>query len=909
MTAEPLPHVDLRLVPAALAAWLTTIAALAAPPPFGFVAGSLAVLLAGVLLAITRTAHPTHAPLPSSTTPPAGAPGGRDLPLAGGGSEPATTCGAVHCDRPCPEVAGDGSLGDRSRAEPAGCPDTPVVTGCGSEPAATVAAASGAQPRGVVVGGRGLPVVDGADAESVTSRVAPGHRPRAGAVGGGRAWTARWLVPAALALGFAGVAALGVAIRVQARDASPLARLAADSAAVTLDVAVADDPRPLAVRGTGGPAGVLVRARAQRVAAAGRAWTVSGEVIVLAPAEGWRDLLPSQRLSLDGRLSPPRGGDLTAAVVSVRVPPRLLGEPSWAHRAAGGLRAGLRDAAAVLPDGASGLLPGLVVGDTSRMDPVLAEHFRTTGLSHLTAVSGMNLTIVAGAVLLLLRALTAGPRISAAGAGLALVGFVVLARPSPSVLRAGAMAAIALVALAVGRGRSAMPALAATVLALVLAAPGLARSPGFALSVVATAALLLLVPAWSRRLRRRGVPRGVAEAVAIPAGAHLVTAPLIAAISGTLSLVAVPANLLAAPAVAPATVLGVLVAVTSPISTAVAEMLARLAGLPVGWLVLVAERGARVPAAAVHWPAGVRGGLELAGALALGVALVRIRGFRRTALAGVVGAALVMVPARLVLPAWPPSGWVFVACDVGQGDALAVNAGPDTAVVIDAGPDPTAVDSCLRGLGVTRVPLLVLTHLHADHVGGLDGVLRGRAVGAVEVGPLREPAWAWRAIVAAAERRRLPLLTSAAGEVRELAGVRLEVVAPRTSLRGTRSDPNNSSVVLRVRAAGHTILLTGDVEVEGQEAIVGTGADLRADVLKVPHHGSAWQSPEFLARVRPALAVVSVGAGNDYGHPSSRLLAELTRLGARTVRTDRDGDVAVSATGGRLAVTTHQHPP
>ncbi|HVQ91148.1 MAG TPA: DNA internalization-related competence protein ComEC/Rec2 [Mycobacteriales bacterium] len=719
------------------------------------------------------------------------------------------------------------------------------------------------------------------------------------------AGTRRWAPAVALLLGCAAAAAIATAVRVQARDSSPVARLATERAAVVADLVVTDDPRPL----PGGSDRVAVPARVERVAAGAAAWRGSARVLVLAPSTGWQGLLPSQHLRADGRLTPPRRGDLTAAVLTIRGPPELRGGPSLPQRAAGHLRDGLREAAAVLPDGPRGLLPGLVVGDRSGLDPVLVESFKTTGLTHLVAVSGTNVAIVAGSVLLLLRAATAGPRTAAVGGGLALAGFVVLARPSPSVLRAAVMGGIALIALAAGRPRAAVPSLALTVLVLLLAVPSLAGDPGFALSVAATAALLLLAPGFARRLRLRGVPRGIAEAVAVPAVAHLATAPLIAGLSGTLSLVAIPANLLAEPAVAPATVLGVLIALVAPVSHRLARLLARVAGLPVGWIVLVAERGARVPGAQLPWPAGLVGGLTLLGALAVAVWLARLRAVRRVTLAAVTGIVVVGLPAGVVHPGWPPRGWLLVACDVGQGDALVLNAGPGAAVVVDAGPDPVAVDACLRRLGVRQVPLLVLTHLHADHVGGLSGVLRRRAVGAIEVGPLREPASAWRSVRDAAGGAHLPLWTAAVGEAREVAGIRLEVVAPRAAAHGTRSDPNNSSVVLRVRDRGHTILLTGDAEVEAQDAMLRGGTDLSADVLKTPHHGSAWQSPAFLARVHPALAVISVGRGNDYGHPAPALLAELARLGARTLRTDQSGDIAVCDDAGRLFAVTRSHPP
>ncbi|HZB50747.1 MAG TPA: ComEC/Rec2 family competence protein, partial [Mycobacteriales bacterium] len=698
-----------------------------------------------------------------------------------------------------------------------------------------------------------------------------------------------WAPTAALLLGCAGAAALATAVRLTAAEASPLARLAADRAAVTVDLVVEEDPRPL--RAGSGPPRIAVAADVEHATSGRGGWSMSGRVLVFAPADGWAGLLPGQRVRAQGRLAEPLRRDLTVAVLSVRSAPVDVQAPPATQSAAGRIRAGLRHAAGVLPDGPRGLLPGLALGDTSGLDPALADDFRTAGLSHLTAVSGTNCTIVTGAVLLLLRAATLGPRLSAAAAGVALVGFVILVRPSPSVLRAAVMGGIGLLALTSGRPRSALPALGAAVLGLVLVAPSLATDPGFALSVLATLGLIVLAPSWAERLRSRRVPRGAAEAVAVPAAAALVTAPVIAALGSGISVVSVPANLLAAPAVAPATVLGVLAAVVSPVSAGAAEVLVRLAGLPVAWLAAVGTRAAHVPGATLSWPGGAVGGLTLAAVLVLAVAAVRHPVVRRLVLAAAVGAAVVLIPVRLVAPGWPPAGWLVVACSVGQGDALAVRAGEGAAVVVDVGPEPAAVDGCLRRLGVRAVPLLALSHLHADHVGGLAGVLRGRAVGEIAVGPAREPAEAWREVERIAAGRGIPVRTAAVGERREVGGAVFEVLGPTHSYRGTRSDPNNSSLVLRARIAGRSLLLTGDVEVEAQQALVRAGVDLRADVLKVPHHGSAYQDPDFLRAAQASVAVVSVGVDNDYGHPSAVLLAALADEGARIARTDLGGDV------------------
>ncbi len=636
---------------------------------------------------------------------------------------------------------------------------------------------------------------------------------------------------------------------------------------------------------------------------------LSARALVLGSDPGWRGLLPGQRVTAKGKLIAPRGGDLRAAVASVREPPVLVGRPSWAQRAAGVLRAGLQRACEPLPDQPGGLLPGLVVGDTSRLDPALEEDFRTTGMTHLNAVSGANVAIVLGVVLFAVRRTRAGPVVTALVCAVALVGFVILARPSPSVVRAAAMGAIGLIGLASGRRRAALPALAAGVAVLIAYDPELASDPGFALSVLATSGLLLLAPIWRDGLRRRGCPAGLAEALAVPAAAQVACGPVVAGLSGTVSFIAVPANLLVVPAIAPATLLGVSAALISPIWPAGAEFAAWLGHWPTQWLVLVATYGARVPAGALPWPGGLTGALLLA-VITVGLLVATRRPLIRrlvtvVALGGVLGA----LPVRLLASGWPPPGWVVIACAVGQGDAIVLPAGAGRAVVVDAGPDPNAVDHCLRRLGVRHIAIFVVSHFHVDHIGGVSGVFRGREVDAV-IGPDWPDPPAGRAAVAAAAGR-VAVHAVGPGWTYAIGGLRLTALGPVDPMHGTNSDPNNNSLVLRADVEGRTILLPGDAETEEQDDMLDRlGADaLRADVLKVSHHGSGYQSPRFLDEIRPSVALVSVGLGNDYGHPNPSLLARLTRGGARVLRTDQSGDLAAVATGRGLAVVARGDPP
>ncbi|RKT82827.1 competence protein ComEC [Saccharopolyspora antimicrobica] len=711
-----------------------------------------------------------------------------------------------------------------------------------------------------------------------------------------RAWARATLVVLLLA----GVAAAGMAVRGHHAEHHPVRQAAHHGERLTARVTLTSAPIPLRGPSFGAQRAqdrALVRTELETAVVVGRHVRAGGSVVLLVPTDRWRDLIAGQSVTVRGKAAPPRSGELTIAALQVfGAPTDVAAPPGW-QRTAADLREGLRrTAAAELSPAAAGLLPGLVIGDTRALPPEVAQDFETAGLTHLMAVSGANLAIVCGTVLLVLHLIGAGPVLSVLGAGAALVGFVVLAGPEPSVLRAAAMGAVTLLALVLGRRRSALPVLSASVIGLLLLLPELATSAGFALSVAATAGLVVLAPAWAAALRDRGVPVGVAEAIAVPLAAHVVTAPLVAALSGTVSLVAVPANLLAGPVVAPATVLGVLATVVAPLSGWLAGAFCWLAAPELEWLALVADRAAAVPGGSFEWLPGTAGGLLLAALVVVGLFVLRGKRFRVLAAVALLVVVLVLVPVRSAVSGWPVPGWSMVACDVGQGDGLVLATGrPEEAVVVDTGPDLERSAACLDRLGVRRIPLAVLTHLHADHVSGLTGLLGRFSVGAVAVGPLREPAWAMREVVRDARAHRVPVVPMQAGQRASWPGLVLDVLAPDPALARTQTaeDANDASIVLLATTPAGRVLLTGDIELPAQGELVASGLDLRADVLKVPHHGSRYTTPRFLNAVRPGTALISVGDGNSYGHPSPFVVDVLTRAGAKVLRTDQEGDIAI----------------
>jgi competence protein ComEC len=441
-------------------------------------------------------------------------------------------------------------------------------------------------------------------------------------------------------LGVAGAAggvllgAASAALHVSSLHSGPVAELAAGRHA-RADLAMTLVRDPVSRVGATGRPYVLVDATVTAVGGRG----ARAPVLVIAHGGEWLDLLPGQRVRVSARVVAPRSGDDVAAVVLPTRPPIRLGRPPWWQRAAGYVRSRLRQACARLPPDERGLVPGLVMGDVSRMPPSLTDAFRTSGLTHLNAVSGENCAIVLATVGAMLRRtpLSRGLRIVVAGVSLA--AFVVLARPSPSVLRAATMGAVALLAMSVGRRTQPLPLLSGAVLALVLTNPFLARSAGFALSVLATAAIVVLAPRWTVTLSRQ-MPRPLALAIAVPAAAQLACTPILVLVFGQATPWAVPANLLAAPAVAPATIVGVVAAVVAVASIGAASVVVWVAALPAGWLAAVARSMAALPGAGAGWPAGWRGLAALAATATMATVVVAVR--RRPSFV------------RAMLGAWPP---------------------------------------------------------------------------------------------------------------------------------------------------------------------------------------------------------------------------------------------------------------
>jgi competence protein ComEC len=725
-------------------------------------------------------------------------------------------------------------------------------------------------------------------------------------VGGLGWWRARWLVAAA------GVALLAVAglsgARVWFVGLGPVPEWAREGAVVTIQARVAGGQT--SDRGRGGPVWTA-SATLIEVEGRGESWR-SGATVKLSASgnlvRAWAEVPTGATIRVLVRLSPAKADEPVSAWARARASPQIVQPPGPLDVAVTAVRSGLRTAVAGLPAAPRALVPALVVGDTDLMTADLQTSFRTTGLTHLVAVSGTNLTLLLAAMLWATgrAGVTGWWRRGVAAVGV--VAFVLLCRAEPSVLRAAAMGVVGLAALGWGGARQGLRYLSGAVVGLLLVDPWLCRSVGFALSVCASGGIILWANNWARLLS--WAPGWLAEAVTVPIAAQVATQPVVTAISGQVSLVGIVANMVAAPLVGPGTVLGFVAAGLSVVSPALAAVVGWLAGGFAQALCWVAQAGAALPGAAMVWPAGpVALAVLTVCCVAVLVGLPLL--WRRPWLVVLLAVAMVAVLFRPVsAPGWPPTAWQVVSCDVGQGDATVIAAGQGRAIVVDTGPDPVLADRCLDQLGITEVAWLVITHLHADHVGGVAGVASGRRVDNVLYSGVTQPPGGWQLLVSALPA--VPRTVAVPGMVVAAGDVRLAVLAVKPYVDGgavgeDSADQNDSSIVMRVTTGGLRIILGGDVEEAGQSNALATVPDLSAEVLLVPHHGSAHQSQDFLAGVHESVALVSVGKDNDYGHPAARTITAVVGAGAQVYRTDQNGAIAVAGEGDHLVVTTQRN--
>jgi len=603
---------------------------------------------------------------------------------------------------------------------------------------------------------------------------------------------------------------------------------------------------------------------------------------VMTSKQSMSKLLPGQRFIAQGRIVASKEARVAALFV-IKDEIEIQTQPSHWASALGAVRLGLRSLSG---DGDAGaLIPGMVLGDTSKQSPQFKNSMKRSGLTHLVAVSGANFALVSAFVLWMMQFLFTRMAFRLSATAISLIAFIALVRPSPSVLRAAAMAAVLLIAQGTKRGRDSLPALGFAIAAVVIVDPWQARDAGFALSVLATAGLLIFAPVLVEKLSLH-MPEKLAQALAPPTAAIVFCSPIIVALSGYLAPMSVIANLLAAPFVAPITIVGFISSLFSPFAPFLSLALIWLIRFPAGAIALIAHWASSFPVLTLR--TGKIGFLIVACFTLL--AWLFKKWFKYITIF-----TLIVLISITWLQRWPGGDWQIANCDIGQGDSMVLNLGNHQGLVIDVGPDAVAEDRCLKALGIKEIPLLILSHFHADHVAGLPGALNKRTVGQVWVSvnsaPLVESAMAQVAL------EGVEIIKAVRGMSSRVGPLTIKVLWPTLSatsfeeMPGEGSQINNSSIATLITSNEFSIFAGGDLEPPVQQILVKDVTPV--DIYKVCHHGSRYQDLAFMAALHPRISVISVGVGNTYGHPAVQTLEALTRLGSEVVRTDIDGAIAV----------------
>ena len=768
--------------------------------------------------------------------------------------------------------------------------------------------------------------------------------------------TSRFGHPAAAALAPLAVLVLvasSAGSAVVSRSAGPAGAAVATGAAITGELVASSDARPAAADRFSGKPRYLLEAELRSFTLAGERSPAKLPVLVIG-GEAYAGIHLGDSFSTAGTLSASKPGDRNAAVLRVSQTP-AVGSAGGLLAFATDLRTGFAARAMTLGDGdAAGLLPGMVLGDRSAAPEDLTKAMQDTGLTHLTAVSGANCSYLLAFVFLVSRFLRVPRAAAAAVAVMVLAGFVLVVRPDASVLRAAVMGSIGTAAVLTGRGKvpAALLCLCATI--LLVADPWLSGSYAFILSVCATAGLIFLGPRLTVGLGRF-LPQPLAVLTSVPLAAQVACSPVLILLQPNLPAYSLPANIAAAPVVPFVTIAGMAAVLLGHLAPPLDFPLLLSAGAGAGWVAGVARFFAGAPGALLPWLPGPAGAAAMAGAAALltfGVIRLgrvrqdpagetahgrgkqrpggrssgaghgsrmsrstpRTRGAIRfgAVLAGILAAVLAASALRFFQSDAASREWIAAACDVGQGDALAVRTGPQSAIVIDAGPDPPALDTCLDRLGIRTIEMLVITHAHADHYAGAAAADDGREVKSLAFSS-SEPGLPAEIAEVADEFGVRPERLAKGGHG-EHGGVRWNVLWPPAGGSGgatgngapTGLAENDASAVLLVRAAGINLLFTGDLEEDAARQMLRTSPELRTEpvhVLKVAHHGARNSGAVLPAELRPPLALISVGKENTYGHPAPETLKNLELAGARIARTDQLGSFFLHLEDGKLLVS------
>ncbi len=550
----------------------------------------------------------------------------------------------------------------------------------------------------------------------------------------------------------------------------------------------------------------------------------------------------------------------------------------------------------------------MVLGDRSDLSEDLNNDFRDTGLFHIIAISGQHMTILSSLLFALLNPFPISRRAKIFLALLFIAFYGVLTGLGPSVFRSVVMAFVLMLGMVLGRERDMLSSISLSLVVLLAINPQMVFDVGLQLSFLATLGIVLLSPFFLERLER--LPAWLAQIVAVSLASQLAVAPILAINFHRISLIALIGNIVVLPVVPPLLGAGVLSAALASLAISFTRPLMLLTDFILRYLFWVVHLLAELPFSTLEiWSFGT------GGALIYYLFLFSVFPFwqkiklnsrqRRIITVAVALLLLILLLAFFLFPETSPQALTVSVLDVGQGDSILIQSREGINILVDGGEDPWMAYEKLRKRGVRHLDLVILSHPHEDHLNGLLKVIEKLPVGAVLGGDHGFNSFPYQEFKEIIEQKKISYRVARRGEVLDIGpDLKLMVLWPDyPPAFFDESQVNNLSVVVKLVYQKFTLLLSGDIEGEGQQQLVDEEAPLASVVFKVPHHGSIDAlNQEFFERVKPQIAVISVGAGNEFGHPSKKVLHILESMGAKIFRTDLNGDIVIKTDGYRVEV-------
>lgn len=661
--------------------------------------------------------------------------------------------------------------------------------------------------------------------------------------------------------------------------------------------------------------------------------------IVISGDDRWSDVTADDQVCFIGRVTDAEASVFVQALTPAETGTCAAGPTEDKTSGRDVLRATLREQAAHTISYAPELLPGLILGDRSQQSEQLDQAMKVSGLSHLSAVSGTHTSLIAAAATGLFRSLRMPRSVVLAAFLCTLILFVHIVGMQPSIMRAATMGAIGAWAVLFGRGSQALPILALTIIVLLTASPELIYEAGFQLSVAATAGIVLgaqPLERWLQPFFDKFLPNFLASllssSLAISATAQLACQPVLLTFIDYVSSYSVIANLFATPLLPLITIPGTVAAAISVVSPSLSQLLLHIVSFPAAGIGWIATTATNLPGSMLPWPGGSTGiWLVCLHWSACGIVLVKLlRRQRRpkppvkidsnlprwnrlvvtvnkhatvhntvqylVVIVAIVAHTSVFWPAR---PTSITPDWDVIGCDVGQGDMFLVRTGPESAMVIDTGEDDVIAQQCLKQAQITQVDVLVITHLHADHVGGVQGVLAQTEPEQIIFSTSTDPKYTLETtdLPATAQQVEQPavyVIDHSRHDDQHPVEIRWTILSANSNAH----HENDASIVLLAEIYRHgdvvKALFTGDLEEDEARRLLGRDTIPGSiDILKLSHHGAKNGGVEIIEHTNPTMALLGVGADNTYGHPHNDILDTLGPH-VTVLRTDLDGTFAVT---------------